>query len=88
MKECHQSKVDCDDIRDIAIRVQEYNADENISFNQAKDKLIMADINSLYDSITKQMVVWAFNYAINELLPPLFITRFDCVLAYKYEFYV
>ena len=66
LKTMYYSYIDCDDVKDIIYNIIEFNKNHTLN---VYDKLIICDINSMYDVITPNMVKDAFNYAIYELIP-------------------
>ena len=56
------TRVETDDIRDIVLRVEEFNKTNTCSPN---DIIVITDINSMYDVITFKDVRAAFAYAAN-----------------------
>ena len=80
LKSMYESKYECDDIRDIIININKYNNENKLNDN---DQLIVCDINSMYDNISKDDVINAFNKAINEFLPINYISQELIKLWYK-----
>ena len=66
LKIIYENYIECDDVKDIIYKINKFN-DNNVL--NVYDKLIVCDINSMYDEITPNMVKDAFNYTIYELMP-------------------
>ena len=71
IKSMYQSEYECDDIRDIIINIDKFNNTNTINHD---DQIVVCDINSMYDNISIDDVIKAFNVAINELLPINYIS--------------
>ena len=88
LKSMYQSNYDCDDIRDIIVNINEYNNKHKTEYG---DQLITCDINSMYDNISYNDVVNAFNVSINELLPfnyisPEFINLWHKAMKHLFKY--
>ena len=66
IKTMYQNYIECDDVKDIIFSIMEFNKNNTLNI---KDKLVVCDINSMYDVITPNMVKNAFECAIFDLIP-------------------
>ena len=75
-------KLEMDDIRDIAVAVEEFNESNNHHTFKIK-ACASSDVNSMYDVINKFKTCKAFHFATHHLLPINFVTDKMMDLFYK-----
>ena len=89
LKTMYENYIDCDDVKDIIYTINNFNKNNILS---VYDKLIICDINSMYDVISPNMVKNAFDYAIYELAPNylngelinLWLKSMKCIFEFCY----
>ncbi|MCP5015167.1 MAG: hypothetical protein GY938_07770, partial [Ketobacter sp.] len=75
-----QYQIECDDVRDIVIRIDELN--KNYSFD-SDDVIYISDVNSMYDQIGHLQMHNAFDYCAEELLPVGIISKSEQKLYHR-----
>ncbi|MCP4985496.1 MAG: hypothetical protein GY928_05315, partial [Colwellia sp.] len=75
-----QQQIECDDVRDIVIKIDELNAQYHFDL---EDVIYISDVNSMYDQIGHAQMHAAFDYCCDELLPVDSLSKSERNLYHK-----